>query len=47
VFINYIGGKDDKGCFASLDGDADRIVFFGAINGLQLCDGDKIGVSPQ
>jgi phosphoacetylglucosamine mutase len=31
------------GCFASLDGDADRIVFFGAQRGsLLLCDGDKI-----
>lgn len=31
------------GCFAALDGDADRIVFFGAQRGgLLLCDGDKI-----
>jgi phosphoacetylglucosamine mutase len=32
-----------SGCFASLDGDADRIVFYGASPGLVLCDGDKIG----
>jgi phosphoacetylglucosamine mutase len=37
---NVAVGTD--GCFASLDGDADRIVFFGAKRGLLLCDGDKI-----
>jgi phosphoacetylglucosamine mutase len=38
---NVVAG--DAGCFASLDGDADRIVFFAAApNGLLLCDGDKI-----
>lgn len=38
----WIGSSEN---FASLDGDADRIVFFGARNGLLLCDGDKIGKS--
>ena len=37
--------QGDRGCFASLDGDADRIVFFGAEHGLSLCDGDKIGAT--